>query len=139
MSEDIKTHVKDTQTWMRLPFMLLFGIIYWVVEIILIAVILFQFLFKLFAGNTNDRALSLGGQLSTFVYQMLNYLTFNTEERPYPFSDWPSEKAEGEPADEPAPEPEKAEIPAEETKPETDKASEAETSGEEEGKEKKDS
>ncbi len=138
MSDDVKTHVKDMQTWMRLPFMLLFGIIYWVVEIILIAVILFQFLFKLFSGNTNDRALSLGGQLSTFVYQMLNFLTFNTEERPYPFSDWPSAKAEDKSAEEPVAEPAEAEAPVEETKPESGKISEPETSGEEEGKEKKD-
>ena len=41
----------------------------------------------------NQPLLNFGAQLSTFVYQIYHYLTFNTEQRPFPFSDWPSETA----------------------------------------------
>jgi hypothetical protein len=33
----------------------------------------------------------LGQALATYTYQIIRYLTFNTEERPFPFdSDWPA-------------------------------------------------
>ena len=31
-----------------------------------------------------------GQSLATYTYQIVMYLTFNTEEQPFPFADWPS-------------------------------------------------
>jgi len=90
MNDDVKTHIESTETWLRLLFMVLFAVISWIAKLVLIAVVIFQFLVKLLTGDVNERALNLGGQLSTYIYQILNYLTFNTEERPFPFTDWPS-------------------------------------------------
>ena len=72
--------------------MLLFGFLYSVAEVVLIAVIVFQFLTVLLTGNKNDRLLDLGGEISAYIYQALRYLTYNSEQRPYPFSDWPSDQ-----------------------------------------------
>jgi hypothetical protein len=68
---------------------LLFTIIYGIAEIVVAAVVLFQLLSVLFNGSTNERLLNLGQNLSTYVYQILLFLTFNSDERPYPFGDWP--------------------------------------------------
>lgn len=89
LSSDLKENVKDTNVWIRLLYMLLFVIIYSVAEVVLAVVIFFQFLSVLFTGRKNEKVLSLGGQLSTFVYQVFSYLTYNSEVRPFPFSDWP--------------------------------------------------
>jgi hypothetical protein len=43
----------------------------------------------LFTGDTNERLLTLGQNLSTYVYQITLFLTFNSDEHPYPFGDWP--------------------------------------------------
>lgn len=96
---DVKAHLKDTNAWLRLLYMLLFGIIYSVAEVVLLAVVVFQFLFVLFGGSRNERLLSLGGQLSTFIYQLLRYLTYNSDIRPYPFGDWPAAEEGGETAE----------------------------------------
>jgi len=87
--EHLKESLKDGNSWLRLFFMLLFAVIYSVAEVVLVMVIVFQFLCVLLTGKRNDKALSLGAQLSTFIYQVLRYLTYNSDERPYPFSDWP--------------------------------------------------
>jgi len=58
---------------------------------VLVAVIVLQFLWVLFTADKNPALLSFGAQLSTFVYQIYHYLTFNTEQRPFPFSDWPTD------------------------------------------------
>jgi len=91
-TSELKENVKDTKAWIRLLFMLLFGIIYSVAEVVLALVVVFQFLCVLFSGSKNEKALLLGGQLSAFVYQVFNYLTYNSEEKPFPFADWPSGK-----------------------------------------------
>ncbi len=93
MSDDLKTHITDMNVWMRLLFMLLFGVIYAVTRIVLIAVVILQFMWVLFTADKNRPLLSFGNQLSTFVYQIYRYLTFNTECRPFPFSDWPGDTA----------------------------------------------
>ena len=96
MSDDVKENLKDQSTWKRGLYMLLYIIFSRIAEIVLGVVILFQFLLKLFTGETNDRLLKLGQQISTYLYQVFQYLTFNTEYHPYPFGAWP--KGEPKPA-----------------------------------------
>jgi hypothetical protein len=89
MSDDIKQNLKSQSTWMRGLYMLLYFIFSRVAELVLAAVIVFQFLLKLFTGETNERLLKLGQGLSTYIYQTFQYMTFNTEYQPYPFGAWP--------------------------------------------------
>jgi len=93
MSNDLKAHITDMNVWMRLLFMLLFGAIYAVTRFVLIVVVILQFMWVLFTADKNRPLLNFGNQLSTFVYQIYRYLTFNTEHRPFPFSDWPDDTA----------------------------------------------
>ena len=89
MSDNYKENIKEHSTWMRGFYIVLFSIIYSVTELVIFLVVLFQFLFVLLTRNTNDKLLTLGLNLSTYVYQILAYMTFNSNERPYPFSDFP--------------------------------------------------
>ena len=92
-TEHLKENLKDGNAWLRLLFMLLFSIIYSVAEVVLVMVVVFQFFCVLFTGSRSDKVLSLGSQLSTFIYHIVRYLTYNSDIRPYPFSDWPSDTA----------------------------------------------
>ena len=89
MSDELKEHLKERKTWLRGLYMLLFAIFYAVAEIVLTAVVIFQFLLALFTGKTNERLLKLGQSLSTYIYQILQFLTFNSDYHPYPFGAWP--------------------------------------------------
>ncbi|MDZ7842434.1 MAG: DUF4389 domain-containing protein [Gammaproteobacteria bacterium] len=75
--------------WMRGLFMLLFGIIYSIAEIVVVLLVVFQFFCVLITGGKNARVLDLGRGLSTYVYEILLFETFNSERRPFPFSEWP--------------------------------------------------
>ncbi len=96
MSNEVKDNLKSQSTWKRGLYMLLYIIFSRIAEIVLSVIILFQFLLKLFKGETNERLLKLGQGLSTYVYQVFQFLTFNTEYHPYPFGAWP--KGEPKPA-----------------------------------------
>ncbi|MBL4774869.1 MAG: DUF4389 domain-containing protein [Mariprofundus sp.] len=93
MNDDLKTNVTNMNVWLRLVFMLLFSAIYFVTRMVLVAVIVLQFLWLLFTADKNKALLSFGAQLATFIYQIYHYLTFNTEQRPFPFSEWPADTA----------------------------------------------
>ncbi len=93
MTDELKEHVKDSSVWVRLLFMLLFALLYWAAEAVLAVVVLFQFFSVLFTGKKNAQVLTLGAQLSTYAYQVFRYLTYNSEEKPFPLGDWPSGKA----------------------------------------------
>jgi len=90
MDNDVKESLKSQSTWIRGLYMLLYFIFSRIAEVVLGVVIVFQFLLKLFTGKTNERLLKFGQELSTYVYQAFQFLTFNTEYHPYPFGPWPS-------------------------------------------------
>jgi len=89
---ELKNNLKNSSVWKRLLFMILFSILYSAAEIVLAVVVLYQFLSLLITGNKNEKVLSFGAQISTYAYQVFSYLTFNTEDKPFPMSDWPSDK-----------------------------------------------
>ncbi len=90
---DKNSLIRDSSVWQRLLYMLLFVIAYSVVETILTAIVLIQILFRLFSGKTNPRLLAFSAEASRYIYDVLQYLTFNSEEKPFPFRDWPSNQA----------------------------------------------
>lgn len=79
--------VKDK--WMRLLYMVLFGFIGYMIRFVALILIVLQFFTVLFTGTSNATLLQLGQVLSTYTYQILLFLTYNSEEKPYPFSPLP--------------------------------------------------
>ncbi len=86
---ELKENLTRGEIWIRGLYMVLFGVIYSVAEIVLLLVVVYQFVSRLITRKENDRLLKLGQQLSTYLYQLIMFFTFNSEERPYPFAPWP--------------------------------------------------
>ncbi len=76
--------------WRRGLFMLVCGFLYKIAEVVVVAVAILQFLFKLTTGDENKQLKILGQGLSLFFYQTMQFLTFNSEEKPFPFNPWPN-------------------------------------------------
>lgn len=95
MSDNIKDNLKQQSTWKRGLYMLLFAVFYSIAEVVLFAVVIFQFFLKLFTGDTNPRLQKLGQSLATYIYQIIQFLTFNSDYQSYPFGAWPK----GEPSE----------------------------------------
>ncbi len=119
MSNDFKGNIKQQSTWKRGLYMVLFSIFYTIAEVLLVAIVVFQFALKLVTDDSNDRLRRLGQSIGTFIYQIIQFLTFNSEYHPYPFGTWPKgalnegqPKAEEPKAEEPRAEEPKAEEPA---------------------------
>lgn len=90
MSDDYKHNIKKQSTWKRGLYMLLFSIFYSIAEIVLFVIVIFQFVLKLLTGDTNLKLRQLGHNIGTYIFQIIQFLTFNSEYHPYPFGDWPN-------------------------------------------------
>lgn len=87
--QQLKEKLSSTHKWMRLLYMILFLIILGIAKFIIILISLVQFILVLFTDNVNAKLLEFGAHLSAYIAQVLLFLTFNTEDKPYPFAKWP--------------------------------------------------
>jgi hypothetical protein len=89
---DLEKHVTAKSTWIRLLFMLLFAVLYGISRVVTGAVVVIQFFHVLLTGETNERLKAFGHSLALYSFQVVNYLTFNTETKPFPLDEeWPTE------------------------------------------------
>lgn len=88
-----KEHVLSSSIWVRGIFMLMFAIVNYFVKILIGLIATIQFIIVLITGKPNDKLLHLGAALSTYCYQILKFLTFGVEHKPYPFAEWPTGSA----------------------------------------------
>jgi cytoskeletal protein RodZ len=90
----LEKNLKRRSTWLRLIFMIVFVAIYALTRVVFGAVVIFQFLWVLFTAETNKNLTELGQSLSTYTYQIMRYLSFNSDDKAFPFdSEWPSGKS----------------------------------------------
>ena len=90
MTENSDAPDNKRNIWMRGLFMLLMGLVFHVCITVLGIVALIQFVITLLNDTPNARLVSLGRNLGNYVRQIVNFLTFVTEEIPFPFGDWPA-------------------------------------------------
>ena len=96
MEENTRERFISSDIWVRALYMVLFAIAFGLARVVVVFLVLFQFVTVLFTGRANEPLLQFGKNLSVFVFEILEFQTFNTEERPFPFSPWPDEEPGGE-------------------------------------------
>jgi hypothetical protein len=82
--------------WLRGLYMLLFVVIYGVAEVVVCAVALVQFGWFVALGERNTRLQRFGESLSEFVRDIVRYWTFCSEDKPFPFAEWPQSETTSE-------------------------------------------
>jgi Domain of unknown function (DUF4389) len=75
----------------RVIYMVLFGIVFWVLCWILGATAIVQLIVRLLNGRPNPDLTRFGASLARYARQVIEFLTFVTELAPYPFAAWPAE------------------------------------------------
>ncbi len=88
MQQEINDNIKKISTWKRIFFMLILTVIVSLVRILLWTIIVLQVGSALITGVPNQNILSFGSKLSAYLYHILLFLTYNTDQVPFPFADW---------------------------------------------------
>ena len=87
MNEINKDELLELKKWKRFFFMVIYSFAINAVVSILIILAILQSLFYLFSSNTNNQLKSANNWLQGFFNDSLNFLSFNTDSKPWPFND----------------------------------------------------
>jgi hypothetical protein len=90
----IRDNLLSVDTWLRALYILFFWILLTLVGWVLGAVVVVQFLIVLFTGERNSRLVGFGENLGEYLKQIVEYVCFVDDEKPFPFSDFPDESDE---------------------------------------------
>lgn len=90
----LKEHVKDKETWLRFIYLVLFSVAFYLSILLTFATSLFQFLARLFSGAAFAGMAEFGNNLAVYQAQVTRYLTFASDEKPFPFAPFPTKTPE---------------------------------------------
>ena len=85
----VKENVTNRAVWLRGLFILIFGVILYCIFILVWLLVAFQFVSKVVTGNLNRQLADFSTGLVRYISQVLSYITFQSDERPFPFNPWP--------------------------------------------------
>ena len=86
MADDIVENLKQPAQWFRIAFMLALAVALYLAGTVLTLLIIAQALFGLLTGADNRNLRELGAALTFYVRQVLEFLTYNSEFKPFPFA-----------------------------------------------------
>lgn len=84
---------KNESIALRILWMLLFVIVWQVAEVVLAGVVIVQLGYRLIYGAPSGSLMNFGDSLSQFLAQIGRFGTFHSDQKPWPFADWPTPRA----------------------------------------------
>jgi len=87
MKDETRAALKDQNTWLKLPVMLLFFLLLAIVTPVLILVSFVGWIILLVSGQRSEGVTEFGQTLAKWYAQTARYLTGGAERRPFPFED----------------------------------------------------
>ncbi len=93
-------NIKQPSVWIRVLFMVGFAVLLYLIMLPVIVVLtVAQALFVIITGEVNANLKYFGAAIEQYVSQILKFLTYNSEIRPFPFSDFPNVEEDEEGAE----------------------------------------
>lgn len=90
MRDELKANLTRRETWMRGLFILLLGALGFMGQLILVVAVVFQFVSTLVTAQRNQQLLAFTRALAAWLHEVMCYISFNRDQRPWPFEAWPS-------------------------------------------------
>lgn len=102
MNQDqIKANLLSTTFWIRMLFMLIFALVLWALWLVVIVICVVQTVIVMITSEVNPQLQKLGGIAANYLGQIVSFMVFATEEKPFPFSPFPEQAAQTEAPSEP--------------------------------------
>lgn len=88
--EELVENLKRPSLWRRVFFTLGFALLFNIILVpLVLLMVLVQVAFAVFAGEKNSNLSELSEKLVAYIVEVLGFLLFTTERRPFPFNDFP--------------------------------------------------
>jgi len=91
----IEENLKSRATWTRFIFMVISYLLVSLAGLVGSVIVVLGFLWVLFTGEVNRELRGVGQSLASYIFESIRYLSFNTDDRPFPFGNkWPGSGTE---------------------------------------------
>lgn len=87
MSTQVPPSTKDKL--FKALYIVLFLFIGYIVWLLTVVIAIFQCIYDLALKHPNQNILEFGKSLNSYMYKIVSFLSYNSEEKPYPFGKWP--------------------------------------------------
>ena len=87
--EEIETNEREKPGIARALYIILYLIIGRFISMVLFVIAITQYIYSWLTGEPNDKILYFTEGLAEYTKQLVSYVGFNTDEKPWPFGDWP--------------------------------------------------
>ena len=88
--DELVENLKRPSLWKRVFFTLGFALLFNIILVpLVLLMVLVQVAFSLFAGEKNSNLADLSEKLVAYLVEVLGFLLFKTEHKPFPFNDFP--------------------------------------------------
>ncbi len=94
MDPRLKAEITARDKWFRLLYIIGYALMFQIAEIVLALTVAIQFVWTLFTGQANASLRDFGARIGTWLRQIVAYVTWASDERPWPFGlAWPTSDA----------------------------------------------
>jgi hypothetical protein len=87
--EEFETNERGKAGLSRALYTILFLIIIRLISTVLFVIAITQFIYSWLTGEPNEKILHFTEGLAEYSKQLVSYVGFNTDEKPWPAGDWP--------------------------------------------------
>ena len=86
ISDEAMSNIKDSSTWIDAVLVVVYLVVFSYSIFLLWIIGIAQFFFKLITKNPHSHLGELTNLFQKFINQIIDFVSFETEERPYPFN-----------------------------------------------------
>ena len=86
--DEVEQKGKKSQ-WIRVPYMLLYVAIGYFISAIVFCIAIVQFIYTLINKTPNQKLIAFSRNFAIYAKEIIEYLSYNSEEKPWPIGDYP--------------------------------------------------
>jgi len=87
--EEIETNEREKPGIVRALYTILYLIIIRLISMVLFVIAITQYIYSWLTGEPNEKILHFTEDLAEYSKQLVSYVGFNTDEKPWPVGEWP--------------------------------------------------
>ena len=87
--EEFETNEREKPGLLRALYTILFLIIIRLISMVLFVIAITQYIYSWLTGEPNEKILYFTEGLAEYSKQLVSYVGFNTDEKPWPVGEWP--------------------------------------------------
>lgn len=76
---------------LRGVYMILFLVIGYIAAIVILLITIFQFVYTIIFKAPNVQVRDFSKNMNTYFYDLIKFLTYHSEVKPFPFTPWPKD------------------------------------------------